>query len=474
MIENSNIEIKNVIQSIKKEFKYLEIPKEEFDTILENIINNMNKDIIDFRLSITNTLYDILKNRLSNNDIIKKTINNYINQHFIQTDNNDSILINLKKLCIIFKTYKIAPSYDVISYLINTNKTLCDNIEKIFNILERKSIEFENYIDDEDINNTLFLILNTYIELKKNNIEDVSNQTNNNTSNTNINKLYLNEIRKYKDLTREEEIDLANRIKNGDMDAKKKFIESNLKLVVYIAKRYTVSNIDFLDLVQEGNVGLFKAIDKFDPTMGYKFSTFAKFWIVRSISNYIKMNSRLIRPSYKLHSKIIKFRKAKLRLTISLEREPTIEEIAKEINEDIETTILIYQNQAEIISIYSKLNEDTDTELHEIIPDNTISVEELVEDYLLNSDFLKLIKETKIPERTKNMLYMYLGLNGYKPMSYTDIANAYGVSRQSVHENIKKALNRIIISKKLDFFGLNINNNEKLKVLVKKGDINNE
>ncbi len=158
---------------------------------------------------------------------------------------------------------------------------------------------------------------------------------------------------------------------------------------------------------------------------------------------YIKANSRLIRPSFGLYKKITLFRNARSKLSALLEREPSIEEIAKEMGETVENTLLIYQNQCDIISTNSKVANNSDTEFEKIIPDKTISVEDMVDKLVLIDDVDRILDEVNISDRAKEMILLNFGLKGRKQMSCAEIARLYGVSRQSVNSLIQKSLLKI-------------------------------
>ena len=188
-------------------------------------------------------------------------------------------------------------------------------------------------------------------------------------------RLYLKEITRTPLLTADEEADLAKRIENGDKEAKDRLIEANLRLVVSIAKRYAGKNMQFLDLIQEGNIGLIKAAEKFDYRRGFKFSTYATWWIRQSITRAISDKSRTIRVPVHVSENIQKVVRIKRQLIVELGKEPTNEEIADRMGITAEKVCEIMRASMEPVSLGAPVGEDGDSSLEDFIPDGTQSVE---------------------------------------------------------------------------------------------------
>ena len=208
-------------------------------------------------------------------------------------------------------------------------------------------------------------------------------------------RLYLREIGKIPLLSAEEEMDLARRIVEGDKKAKDKMAEANMRLVVSIAKRYSGRGLDFLDLIQEGNTGLLRAVEKFDPDKGFKFSTYATWWIRQAITRAIADQARTIRIPVHMVETINKLLRTQRRMTQELNREPTIEELSKELDmepEKIEYVIKIKQDISSLDAGVGRDGEDDDSVLQDFIVDeDTVSPEDSASNQLLKEEFLSLL-----------------------------------------------------------------------------------
>lgn len=249
---------------------------------------------------------------------------------------------------------------------------------------------------------------------------------------------YFQEIRKTPLLTEEEELELAKRIKEGDEEAKARFIKSNLRLVINIAKNYKNKGYSFLDLIQEGNLGLITAIDKFDYTRGFRFSTYATNWIQQAITRYIMNQGRGIRIPNNLNVKINEYKRTEEILFNKLNREPTLEEIAKEMNVSVEKVIEITKAQQDVVSINSLVNSTDNSgdtiELGELIITEENQTEKAQNEKELQEEMNKMYYNSDLTERELGILTLRYGLNNTEIKTLGEIGKMYNLSSERVRQ----------------------------------------
>ena len=255
-------------------------------------------------------------------------------------------------------------------------------------------------------------------------------------------KLYLKEIGSYPLLTIEQEIELAKRIESGDEAAKKSLAESNLRLVVSIAKRYVGRGLSFLDLIQEGNLGLIKAVDKFDYTKGYKFSTYATWWIRQAITRSIADQSRTIRIPVHMSEVINKTYRVSRTLLQELGREPTEQELAKAMNLPIEKVREILKVSADPISLDTPIGEEDDSHLGDFIKDERIVGPEDAAAYSVLQDQISKLLET-LTEREQRVLILRFGLQDGRSRTLEEVGKEFNVTRERIRQIEAKALRKL-------------------------------
>lgn len=258
-------------------------------------------------------------------------------------------------------------------------------------------------------------------------------------------RLYLREIGKIPLLTPEEEADLARRIVEGDKKAKDKMVEANMRLVVSIAKRYGGRGLDFLDLIQEGNTGLLRAVDKFDPSKGFKFSTYATWWVRQAITRAIADQARTIRIPVHMVETINKVLRTTRKLTSELNREPTNAEIAKELDmepEKIDYVMRIKQDIASLDASIGREGDDEDSVLGDFVEDEERdSPEESAANQILKEQLSEII--STLTDREQKIIRLRFGIGGGRPHTLEEVGAEFDVTRERIRQIEAKALSKL-------------------------------
>jgi RNA polymerase primary sigma factor len=255
-------------------------------------------------------------------------------------------------------------------------------------------------------------------------------------------RMYLKEIGRVPLLAAEEEIELAKRIEQGDEEAKRRLAEANLRLVVSIAKRYVGRGMLFLDLIQEGNMGLIKAVEKFDHQKGFKFSTYATWWIRQAITRAIADQARTIRIPVHMVETINKLIRVSRQLLQELGREPTPEEIAKEMDLSPEKVREIMKIAQEPVSLETPIGEEDDSHLGDFIEDSEALAPADAAAYELLKEQLEEVLET-LTEREENVLRLRFGLDDGRTRTLEEVGKVFGVTRERIRQIEAKALRKL-------------------------------
>lgn len=255
-------------------------------------------------------------------------------------------------------------------------------------------------------------------------------------------RMYLKEIGKIPLLNADEEVRIAKRMEQGDDFAKKELAEANLRLVVSIAKRYVGRGMSFLDLIQEGNLGLMKAVEKFDYTKGFKFSTYATWWIRQAITRAIADQARTIRIPVHMVETINKLVRVQRQLVQELGRDPLPEEIAKEMSLDVEKVREIQKIAQEPVSLETPIGEEEDSHLGDFIPDDEILSPSDAATFILLREQLSDVLET-LTEREKKVLELRFGLEDGRARTLEEVGKEFDVTRERIRQIEAKALRKL-------------------------------
>jgi RNA polymerase primary sigma factor len=266
------------------------------------------------------------------------------------------------------------------------------------------------------------------------------------TLNDDVIQNYIRDVSRYPVLSKDEEIDLARRIEQGDQSAKRDLTHANLKLVVHNAKKYMGRNLAFLDLIQEGNMGLFRAVEKFDWRKGYKFSTYASYWIDQSIRRALADQSRPVRLPVHVEEKLNRFKKEKRELESLLGREPTVDELAEKLDVDTDTIYYFNRISQDTVSIDTNIgfSEDSDTQVVEMLEDDKTPMPmDTASNRILRDHIMNIIDETLEP-REKKVILLRFGLDGTN-VTHTleEIGDVFKVTRERVRQIEDAALKKI-------------------------------
>ena len=311
-----------------------------------------------------------------------------------------------------------------------------EKLEKLYDMIEAQGIEIVEDFDDLKLDD---------IDITIDDNKDEDNPAPSGEQSITIDdpvKVYLKEIGRVPLLSSEEEIDLAIRIQNGDVAAKQRLSEANLRLVVSIAKRYLGRGMQFLDLIQEGNLGLIKAVEKFDYTKGFKFSTYATWWIRQAITRAIADQARTIRIPVHMVETINKVKKVQSQLLHQNGHEPSPDEIAEEIDMPVDKVREIMRVAQEPVSLETPIGEEEDSHLGDFIPDNDAPAPADAASHTMLREQLADVLSTLTPREAK-VLRLRFGLEDGRSRTLEEVGKEFNVTRERIRQIEAKALRKL-------------------------------
>ena len=344
----------------------------------------------------------------------------------------------LKELLSLAKKKKNMLEYQEISDFFADMQLDSDKFEKILDFLEANNIDVLR-ITDDDADDDILLEVDDDDEIE---VEKIDLSVPDGVSIEDPVRMYLKEIGKVPLLSAEEEIELAKRMELGDQEAKKRLAEANLRLVVSIAKRYVGRGMLFLDLIQEGNLGLIKAVEKFDYRKGYKFSTYATWGIRQAITRAIADQARTIRIPVHMVETINKLIRVSRQLLQELGREPTPEEIAAEMNMPVERVREILKISQEPVSLETPIGEEEDSHLGDFIQDDNVPVPADAAAFTLLKEQLEEVLGT-LTEREQKVLTLRFGLEDGRARTLEEVGREFNVTRERIRQIEAKALRKL-------------------------------
>ena len=317
-----------------------------------------------------------------------------------------------------------------------------EKLDRIYDFLDKKHVDVLKMSNDDDMDPDLFSEDEDADPEDAIDVEHIDLSVPEGIGVDDPVRMYLKEIGKVPLLSPDEEIELAKKIELGDEEAKKKLAESNLRLVVSIAKRYAGRGMQLLDLIQEGNLGLIKAVEKFDYRKGYKFSTYATWWIRQAITRAIADQARTIRIPVHMVETINRLVRTQRQLVQKLGREATPEELAKELDMPVERVREIMKISQDPVSLETPIGEEEDSHLGDFIQDNNVEVPADAATYTLLHEQLMDVLST-LTEREQKVLRLRFGLDDGRPRTLEEVGRQFNVTRERIRQIEAKALRKL-------------------------------
>ena len=341
------------------------------------------------------------------------------------------------------KKKKNVLEYQEIISCFGADQPTSDQMDQLFDFLEQSKVDIIRMDSAQELDPDLFIEEEINLEEEEEiDVEHLDLSVPEGVSLEDPVRMYLKEIGKIPLLSMEEEIELAKSMELGSEDARKRLAESNLRLVVSIAKRYVGRGMQFMDLIQEGNLGLIKAVEKFDYTKGYKFSTYATWWIRQAITRAIADQARTIRIPVHMVETINRLVRTSRQLLQELGREPTTEEVAARADLPVERVSEIMKMAQEPVSLETPIGEEEDSHLGDFIQDDNVMVPQDAAAFTLLHEQLMEVLLT-LTEREQKVLRLRFGLDDGRPRTLEEVGRQFNVTRERIRQIEAKALRKL-------------------------------
>ena len=438
---------KELVSTFYKRISFIDISYDEFlSYVLEEaeVSNNLYKEDMPYNKFIKKIIIKVMCSRiLSDSKDVINVINNYVNKYFIDVTNYKDAISAVNRLLSFFKSFNYILTPDIVSEMIEKNEIFSWVIKLIVD--RYKDIILSGNIEEIFDNIHMTMIVEIYCMI--NNIQinklDVASDKYNDTYIADSERAYLKEIGKIPLLSAQEEKDLAKKVAQGDVDAKNLFIKSNLRLAAKIARGYINRGLPYLDLVQEGNIGLIKAVEKFDAEKGYRFSTYATWWIRQAILKAIVEKTGDIKVPVHMREKVRKCQRTVNILTENLNRPPTISEIADAVGLPVSEIEEIIKALPEVISLNAKIDETGDSEIGDFISVDSDSIENITANGMLGNDLMNLLLNCGLSERELVILILRSGYYTDVPVPLESVGKMLNITRERVNQLQKRAYRKI-------------------------------
>ncbi len=431
--------VNSVIEKLVSDYSYISITKEHLKALITSDV-----DLNTIEKKLKNYCESEVKEKLDSNNSVE-VIDSFIKNKLKFNTKFEHNIRELKKLGVFLSKYDYILDIDALNQLVTSNGYL-DELFKEISLSQTESSEskISSTITDDSFISSLvegYCCLNN-IQIQDE-LDDLEEDCTDNL------KIYFQEISKYPLLTKEEERNLFYEYNSGSVSAKKKLIESNLRLVISIAKKYKYHGLSFEDLIQEGNIGLMTSIEKFDATKGYKLSTYATWWIRQAIVRSLETKGRMIQLPSRRVQRINKYNRISEELEKDLGRKPTIAEMSKAMRLSYSTILEVYNERNYPTSLNAMVSCEDTKELGEFVSSD-FEVDQDINNKMANNDIEKIMLET-LNEREKKVLMLRFGFDENKEMTWEEISEALGISKEGARKIEKRSLNKIRRNRKTKY-----------------------